>query len=75
MLATMQLYKSVQVAWEHDVRCGRYRYTYPRSWVRKYGISLGDTGTSYDGDDVQDSGPIILASGARACLGCLNSPE
>lgn len=36
--ATMQLYKSINVVWERDVRHGHYQYKYPRFWVRKYVI-------------------------------------
>ena len=49
------------------MRHGRYRYTYPRSWLRKYGTSLGDAGTSHD-SDVLDSVPIVIASGVKAHL-------
>ena len=65
--ATMQLYKSVNVVWECDVKRGHYRYAYPRSWVRKYGGSLPeDKADISHGEKQPDSKLITLLSGMRA---------
>ena len=62
--ATMQLYKSINVVSERDVRHGRYQYQYPRSWVRKY----GNGSVPKDDADTSDSIPIVLSSGLKALL-------
>ena len=72
--ATMQLYKSLNVVWERDVRHGHYRYAYPRSWVRKYGngsLPKDDADTSdSDSEKKPDSMQIVLSSGLKARVPC-----